>query len=463
MTGWITGRKNCTILDNESRVATVRRLLKRLHSCFLRLWRPACFCVLTALLLGSLKQLFEVVISFQYWMGNVEAQNLKFVNYMLLVIPCVVCGMLLLWCFARHSFRFSIRSMGLSIALCSILMVMVSDTLYQRQARSLVRRLGGSISICDASQHASNERARRRWAWPAWPTASAMKGEVMSESEVFQIIFHGSQVNNHVLPHLRHFSKLRILRLTNTSVDDAGLRHLSQMDHLHTLSLRGSRVHGDGLTHLADLPDLSNLFLDRLPITDKALQPMKDHEKLRNLSLNDCAVTDEGLGHLSKRLHKVSLAGAQITDRGLLQLSRLRSLKELDVSYTSVTDAGMKHLAVHTNLRKLYLAGTDVGDDGVAHLGGLPRLVELDVRGTQVTLAGLRRLDNYENVATIYCDQRQSKQNEEVKRPALIHNGSTGRASRVAHPLLVSLPVWNGFAGKSYVLGRLPIGLLGLL
>lgn len=59
-----------------------------------------------------------------------------------------------------------------------------------------------------------------------------------------------------------------------------------------------------------------------------------------------------------------------------------------------MTDDGLVHLKVLTDLTLLYLPATKVTDAGLKHLAGLSNLAHLDLTGTQVTedgIAGLKK------------------------------------------------------------------------
>ncbi len=88
-----------------------------------------------------------------------------------------------------------------------------------------------------------------------------------------------------------------------------------------------------------------------------------------------------------------SLAGTHFGDADLAKLAPLQAnLRWLDVARTSVTDAGLAHVAQMRNLQRLHLERTAVTDAGLARLAGLRDLEYLNLYGTPVTDAGLDRL-----------------------------------------------------------------------
>ena len=60
-------------------------------------------------------------------------------------------------------------------------------------------------------------------------------------------------------------------------------------------------------------------------------------------------------------------------------------LSELDLSDTSVTDEGIKHLKALTKLKKLWLDNTGVTEQGLENLRSLGQLTKVSLIGVKVT------------------------------------------------------------------------------
>ena len=76
-----------------------------------------------------------------------------------------------------------------------------------------------------------------------------------------------------------------------------------------------------------------------------------------------------------KPIVSVHLSFTQVTDAGLKDLAGLKQLQTLDLFGTQVTDAGLKHLAGLKRLRTLVLGSTQVTGKGKADLKkALPNL-----------------------------------------------------------------------------------------
>ena len=81
-------------------------------------------------------------------------------------------------------------------------------------------------------------------------------------------------------------------------------------------------------------------------------------------------VNDTTLDRIAKRksVTELYLQGTRITDNGLKQISGLKKLQILHLEDTSITDAGLKYLTSLSNLKHLDLTDTKVTTEGVAML-----------------------------------------------------------------------------------------------
>jgi internalin A len=96
-----------------------------------------------------------------------------------------------------------------------------------------------------------------------------------------------------------------------------------------------------------------------------------------------------------EELRDLNLSETPITDAGLKELSRLQQLRRLNLSgCAKVTDAGVKALTAHTGLQVLWLPGCEkVTDAALKDLSGLKELQEVEIGNCKlVTDAGLKEL-----------------------------------------------------------------------
>jgi hypothetical protein len=88
---------------------------------------------------------------------------------------------------------------------------------------------------------------------------------------------------------------------------------------------------------------------------------------------------------------KLRLIGTDVTDDGLAALQSLHTLKDVDLTGTKVSGAGIGTLAP-LKLTSLNVSHTPVSDSDLEALGTLSCLSSLDVSGTYITEAGRTRL-----------------------------------------------------------------------
>jgi len=112
------------------------------------------------------------------------------------------------------------------------------------------------------------------------------------------------------------------------------------------------------------------------------------------LNLSFSEVTDEGLKDVAKleKLKLLYLIDTKITDTGLKEVAKLKNLNYLLLNDTKITDTGIKEVAKMKKLEKLYLEKTQITDAGLKELAKMQQLRALRLHGTKVTAAGLAEL-----------------------------------------------------------------------
>lgn len=213
------------------------------------------------------------------------------------------------------------------------------------------------------------------------------------------------------------------------------LQHLLPFTELTTVRLSGTAISDAGLSQLTKLAKLSEITLKDTPISDAGLAKLSDLKQLRSLDVRGTRVTPAGVAELRKRLPNVFIEASppkvKLTpEQGLAELKKLGGilvhyddrlpgnpvimidatnhqqirdewtrffgsfphLRQVGLSGTSLTDAGLDGLADIAGLESLYLAETKITDAGLTKLSGCKNLRYLDVEGTQVTAAGIAEL-----------------------------------------------------------------------
>ena len=123
----------------------------------------------------------------------------------------------------------------------------------------------------------------------------------------------------------------------------------------------------------------------------------------KQLDLSGTQVTDAGLAHLKrfKHLEDLILDRTPITDAGLAHLKGLTTLQSLDLSQTEITDAGLSHLDRFTRLRSLLLEDTQVDGSGLKHLEKLTSLEWLVLDNTRTNDAALEHVSRHANLYSL--------------------------------------------------------------
>jgi hypothetical protein len=192
----------------------------------------------------------------------------------------------------------------------------------------------------------------------------------MSQLEELSLMMN-EDVGNSGIRHLRTVSPVRILNLTEVpSVTNAGLAAVQDLPDLQQLYVLGTRIRDRGMVHLERMPTLEVLELPAT-ITDAGLRILPSLPTLRVLSLRtNIAITDESLVAVGAcpTLQVLDLSETTINDAGLAYLRDIPQLMVLDLWNTPVSDAGLAHLHGHTMLRHVIVKGTQVTAHGIAAL-----------------------------------------------------------------------------------------------
>jgi len=148
------------------------------------------------------------------------------------------------------------------------------------------------------------------------------------------------------------------------------------------------------MKHLRRLHNLKSLTLPN-STEDDDLALLAGLKTLEDLYVSHSNITDAGLKQIGAliSLQRLDVSSCRnITSDGLRHLLGLKNVNALVLSYAPVTDDGLRRLAAFPYLQGLELSGTKVTDAGLAHLAGLVYLQGLALGETETTDAGLAQL-----------------------------------------------------------------------
>lgn len=240
--------------------------------------------------------------------------------------------------------RISLRSLLLLTLVIAVGIAWFANYAHRRKsAFAAIRDAGGKIQMANEPR-----------------TAIALKLERWFGSELFVMTYkvdlRKTKANNDLLKHVAVLRELRALDLSHANVDDSGLKTI------------------------AHLP-LQELWLQSTNVTDHSAHTLSTMSSLEFLALNATSVTDqflEDLGTLPS-LQNLGLRGSKITGAGLRCLARHPRLKKLDVYSTAVDDAGVARLVDSKSITELGLSMTRISNQVFTHLDKLPNLSRADL------------------------------------------------------------------------------------
>jgi internalin A len=156
---------------------------------------------------------------------------------------------------------------------------------------------------------------------------------------------------------------LKRLKLSGTTVTNAGLRQIAAITALNELEISHS---------VRSFFDVSrNVVLDRSPIGDNGMKYLKGLTKLRVLNLDDTDITDNGLEELRGlvELRQIYLPG-DITDMGIKHLGNMRNLEVIRMPGRKITAKSVLFLHDHCpKLKTAAFPGKNYIVDGELQLG----------------------------------------------------------------------------------------------
>ena len=131
---------------------------------------------------------------------------------------------------------------------------------------------------------------------------------------------------------------------------------------------------------------------------DSDLGPLKNLPAVKELRLSWNSISDKGLEHISglSSLRCLELDGCPIGDEGLKHLSNLKNLERLSLAQTDITDAGIKHLVRLKRIKYLNLEGNRLSGPAIRWASSLPELQTLSLSRTdvdQTMVSNLKKLD----------------------------------------------------------------------
>jgi internalin A len=134
--------------------------------------------------------------------------------------------------------------------------------------------------------------------------------------------------------------------------------------------------------------NVAEVSLERTWATDNDIDFVVELKTVKKLDLSFTYVTDKGIKKLQalQQLEDLTLDTAEfLTDAAMAHLRANRALRRLVVRGVDITDAGMPYVGEMTGLRSLDISYTMLGDVGLENLPALSELETLKIGGNMIT------------------------------------------------------------------------------
>lgn len=223
--------------------------------------------------------------------------------------------------------------------------------------------------------------------------AGAARGTALGRLPDLRILtWHDSQLTDEQLPDLVGFSSLGALKLYQTQLTGRSWVALGSL-RLHTLHLESPHIDDRLADELSRNPELNSLKLTGGQFSDRALRTLLEsglrqfvETETRELSLETAKLIGE-----HHPLASLIIRGSVQIDDEILKAMANKELSELSILNSSITDAGLEHLASYSSLTTAGLANSRITDRGLKVLSELKNLTHLDLSNTAITDDGLRQ------------------------------------------------------------------------
>lgn len=225
-----------------------------------------------------------------------------------------------------------------------------------------------------------------------------------------------TQVTNRLMPLLEYTTRLRVLDLSETAVDDAGITtlhkngviyRLTSLDisstkvtdrsgsllrsamQLESLDIGGTRLGNRGVAAVTGMTRLRFLSLRRLTFEEFHLVGLRNLKAMRHLDLGETGVTSDVAPYLDSmaELSELYLDVTSIEDDAVVTIAaRHPDLRVLHLDDNALGAPAARALASLTSLTELTLGETELPEEQVAIiLAALPRLEILDLSSLRMT------------------------------------------------------------------------------
>lgn len=202
--------------------------------------------------------------------------------------------------------------------------------------------------------------------------------------------------------HVSAFVRFEEIQAKDCPLTGDDLRALRDVPNVGMLDLEGTLVDDAGLIHIAKIP-ISRLSIANTSVSDTGLTNLATHVALREsideFDARGTKIRGPGFADFNgSSLTVVLLADSQFDDSGLSHLESIVYLRELDLSGTHITDAGISGFMAPRNLKSISLDRTAVSREGLRRFFSKRKADDLNLISLGQTLL------TSEDVSRFSCD-----------------------------------------------------------
>ncbi|PQO45292.1 hypothetical protein [Blastopirellula marina] len=209
---------------------------------------------------------------------------------------------------------------------------------------------------------------------------------------------------------LAYCSQLQELTVSGTVLDDSSVDDLKTLSNLEGITIyRGAN--DAALAAISELPSLkwcsltiiNRVSFFRNDVTADGLRQLKRAPQLRTIEIfmhptgnsPRAGINDDQLVGISEiaGLRNLTLSSTAMTDAGLQHLVSLPNLKQLMIHHCpNLTDEALRSVSKMPSLEFFNASSPKFSDEGLTHLHRMPTLKTVQVSGANVTLEGIQAL-----------------------------------------------------------------------
>jgi Leucine-rich repeat (LRR) protein len=212
-----------------------------------------------------------------------------------------------------------------------------------------------------------------------------------------EVNLSGARIHDKLALAIAGKPSLRELKIAGTQVTASAIQTIAKLDKLEEVDLGGLPVDDASAAALLAMPHMRVLRLDSTPITDKALE--RASRTIVELYVSKTRVTDAGLAILDGllKLEALGVGDLGVGDATLARIAKLRGLHTLVLSKAKARKSLASLGSLH-GLIRLYLDDTNTDDDTIAALAKLGDLRILHLAGSSISDISLPKLRTFRHL-----------------------------------------------------------------